>query len=33
MDRNKNLIDVPVLIRNLRNKKGEVINTGTVIND
>ena len=33
MDRNKNLIDVPVLIRNLRNKKGELINTGTTISD
>ena len=33
MDRNKNLIDVPVLIRNLRNKKGELMNTGTTIND
>ena len=33
MDRNKNLIDVPVLIRNLRNKKGDLINTGTTISD
>jgi hypothetical protein len=33
MDRNKNLIDVPVLIRNLRNKKGEQVNTGSTISD
>jgi Meckelin (Transmembrane protein 67) len=32
-DRNKNLIDVPVLLRNFRNRKGELVNTGTVFSD
>ncbi len=32
-DRNKNLIDVPVLIRNYRNRKGELVNTGSQLSD
>ncbi len=29
LDRRGNLIDVPVLIKNFRNSKGEIVNSGT----
>lgn len=32
-DRNKNLIDVPVLMRNFRNRRGELVNTGSDFSD
>lgn len=33
MDRNGNLIDVPVLMRNFRDKGGNTPNTGSTISD